>query len=279
VVQSRKPGAILVLACMILIGFLADGYSQQQSDTLQVPGKEQPPTVQQPTLKWPRREAAGLRVIADLSVSPLAYTGSCPAVFTFKGQIYANRATKVQYKFIRSDRVHTEPKTLVFEKEGRQEVTHTWQLGDEMKLPTFSGAAVMQVVYPLNVKIQSNEAVFRGTCTGRGSPAAGSTAGRQSGQEEQQPLPQNRPGQKRGVKEPPPVKNPIAQPTAQQGQPATESPFPQPAGQQGQPETKNLFPQPPGLQGQPETKNPFPIPPGQQGQPEVKTPLPQPAGR
>jgi hypothetical protein len=266
-VQNRTSVTVLALACLIFIGFSADGYSQPQSDTVQTPKKEQPPTVRQPTVTWPRRQAAGLQVIADLSVTPLTYTGLCPAVFTFKGQIYANRATVAQYKFIRSDGVHTEAKTLTFEKEGRQEVTYTWQVGDAAKLPSFSGAAVMQVVYPLNVKIQSNEAVFRGTCTGQGKPEPENPPGRQTGQQQIKPEAQNRPGQQTVQQGPPAAQNPFPTPTGQQKQPAVEDLFPQPAGQQGQPAV--AFPPPPGQQGQPEIKSLFFQPTGQQGPPAM----------
>jgi hypothetical protein len=201
----RGKASVILLAatCLLLMGLSANGYSQQQSETVQSQGAKQPPAAPQPALKWPRREAAGLQVVADLSVTPLNYTGSCPATFTFKGQIYANRATEVQYKFVRSDGVHTEAKTLTFEKEGRQEVTYTWQATDAETLPAFRGSVVMQVVYPLNVKIRSNEAVFRGTCTSRDKPVAEKPSGQQATQQT-----------------PPPMMKRLPQPTETQGPPA-----------------------------------------------------------
>jgi hypothetical protein len=232
--QSRTFVAVLVLACMILVGFSDDGFSQQQSDTIQTSGKQK--TTNQ-MMTWPRKQGGRIQVVADLSVSPLVHTGSCPAVFTFKGRIYANKATAVTYKFIRSDGVHSETKTLVFEKEGRQEVTYTWEMGDLVKLPTFRGGAVMQVIYPINMKIQSNEAIFRGTCLAPGMPE--------------------------------PV-NPAGQQKVQQGPPAAQSLFPSPKGQQGQPAM--VVPPPTGQQVQPPV--PFPLPTGQQGQPPVAFPLP-----
>jgi hypothetical protein len=241
--QRRTSVTILVLACLILLGFSVEGLSQQQSDTLKTPGKEQSSPAKQPTLKSPRREAAGIEVIADLSVTPLEYTGSCPAVFTFKGWIYANRSTRVEYKFIRSDGVHSEAKTLVFEKEGRQEVTYTLQVGDAANLPAFSGAAIMQVVYPLNMKIQSNEVIFKGTCTNLGRPGP---------------------------------KNPAGQQTVQPGSPAAQSHLPLPSGQQGQPSLP--FPPPTGQQGQQgQPAVPLPSPAGKGGEPPM--PFPSPTGQ
>ncbi len=228
--QSRTFVAILVLTGLILIGYSDDGYSQQQSDTLQSPGKQK--TTNQ-NITWPRKQGGRIQVVADLSVSPLVHTGSCPAVFTFKGRIYANKATAVTYKFIRSDGVHSEAKTLVFEKEGRQEVTYKWEMGDGAKLPTFRGGAVIQVIYPINMKMQSNEAIFRGTCTGQGMPE-----------------PMNPPGQQK----------------VQQAPPAAQSFFPPSKGQQGQPAM--AFPPPTGQQGQPAM--PSPSPAGQQIKPVTR---------
>ncbi len=243
--QSRTFVAVLVLTYLILIGITADGYSQQQSDPLKTPGKEQPSTAKQPALRSPRREGIGLQVIVDLSVSPLVYTGSCPAVFTFKGRIYANKATEVLYKFIRSDSVQSQVKSLVFEKEGRQEVTYTWQVGDPAKLPKFSGAVVMQVIYPLNMMVQSNEAIFRGNCTGPGKTG-----------------PENRAGQRTVQQGPPTAPSSFPSPTGKEGgQPPM--PFPSTAGQQGQPAM--TFPSTTGQQGQPPMG--FPPPSGQQGKP------------
>jgi hypothetical protein len=236
--QSRNFLAILVLACLIFFGVSADGYSQQQSGDSQTPGKEQKTNK---IMTWPRRQGGSIQVVADLSVSPLVHTGSCPAVFTFKGRIYANKATAVTYKFIRSDGVHSEAKTLVFEKEGRQEVTYKWEMGDVVKLPTFRGGAVMQVIYPINMKMQSNEAIFRGTCTGQGMPE--------------------------------PV-NPAGQQKVLQGPTGVESLFPPSRGQQGQPAM--AIPPTMGQPGQPPVA--FPPPSGQQGQPTMPS-LPPPAGQ
>lgn len=279
---NRTSVALLVLAGLILIGFSDDGYSQQQPDTLQKPGKEQPSTAIQPTLRSPRLDGLGLQVIADLSVSPLVYTGSCPAVFTFKGRIYANKATEVLYKFIRSDGVYSEVKSLVFEKEGRQEVTYTWQVGDPAKLSKFRGSIIMQVLFPIGMIIKSNEAIFRGTCTGQGKPGPENPAGQQTVQQGLSaapsffPSPTGKQGEPAvafpstpGQQGQPPV--PFPSPTGQQGQPPMA--FPSPTGQQGQPAMP--LPSPAGKQGQPPV--PFPALTGQQGQPA--TPFPSPAGQ
>jgi hypothetical protein len=171
-VHRRKALIIALLPCLILLGLTVIGHSQPKSDSPQTPEVQQSPPAEKPYPTSPRKLGAGLQVIADLSVSPLTYTGPCPAVFNFKGLINVNKPTTVSYKFVRSDGVHTEANTLTFEKPGRQEVTTTWQFGDGTAPATFSGAVFMEVVYPVNVKIRSNAAYFKGSCTGpQGSPA------------------------------------------------------------------------------------------------------------
>jgi hypothetical protein len=169
--EERTLISINVLVCLFVIIFSANVYSQQKSGGPQ--GLETQQNSEEPKNlgSWPRRDAISIEVLADLSVSPLTYSGSCPAIFTFKGRITANRKTAVQYKFIRSDGVQTEVKTLAFAKPGPQEVTYIWQLGDPVTLPAFSGAVMMEVVFPINKKIRTNEASFRGSCTSSGQPA------------------------------------------------------------------------------------------------------------
>jgi hypothetical protein len=164
--MAKRGSAILIMAltCLILIDFPVNGYSQQKLDTNQNSQMQKQKAAQE--LLWKlRRQHIGLLVIADLSVSPLNYTGRCPALFTFTGKITVTRATSIQYKFIRTDSFQTEPITLTFEGPGTQEVTHTWQLGDATSLPTFGESVAMELVYPLNRKIRSNTVIIRGSCT------------------------------------------------------------------------------------------------------------------
>lgn len=226
--RERPLVAVIVLACLFVIGFTADGYSQQKSDGPQDSEAQHPSTVQESRGTWPRREALSIEVIADLSVNPLTYSGPCPALFTFKGRITVNQKTAVRYRFSRSDGVRTEVKTLTFAKPGRLEVTYIWQLGDAVSLPTFSGVVIMEIVYPINKKIQSNEAGFRGSCTAQGqsdmmiSPGPKSV---QPGPSMLQPLP----GRQTGPQESPMLISPPMPAKDQQRPPVPQAlPLPQP---------------------------------------------------
>jgi len=151
---------------MILSCFAVDGYSQEKSNIPEKPVVQQTPTAKELYIN-PHFKHRGLIVIADLNVTPLAYTGSCPAVFTLKGQIHANKPMTVFYKIIRSDNVPMKPISLTFEKEERKEITHTLQIGDPTKSPVINEWAMIEVVYPINTKIRSNAAFIRGNCTNR----------------------------------------------------------------------------------------------------------------
>lgn len=159
--QKRKPFVITMLfTCLILIGFTVDGYSQEKSETIQKPETQKP--VKKLSPRYPTA-LAGLEVLADLSVSPPSYTGKCPTVFTFKGKITVNRPATVQYRFVRSDNTRHALGVLTFEEAGTKEVTDTWVFDDPAQLPTFQGWEAIQVNLPM--KIQSNLAYFKGTCT------------------------------------------------------------------------------------------------------------------
>ncbi|HKK05278.1 MAG TPA: CARDB domain-containing protein [Gammaproteobacteria bacterium] len=104
---------------------------------------------------------------AKLSASPTSYSGKCPAKITFKGTITANRAGRVQYKFIRSDGAFAPIHTLEFTSPGVKHVSTTWTLGGD-KLPSYSGWEAIQIVYPTS--LQSNKAHFRIACKGAAKP-------------------------------------------------------------------------------------------------------------
>jgi hypothetical protein len=101
------------------------------------------------------------RIKATLSASPVSYSGTCPALITFRGKITVSRPTTVQYKFIRSDNAQAPIQTLKFAKAGTQEVSTTWQLGGT-SLPTYIGWQAIEVISP--VSVQSNKASFNVRC-------------------------------------------------------------------------------------------------------------------
>jgi hypothetical protein len=154
----------MVLTCVMLAGYTVDGHSQEKSN---IPGGlvvQQAPKMEE-LYTNPRLKRHGFVVVADLNVTPLAYKGLCPAVFTLKGQIYANRPMTVLYRIIRSDNAPMKPIALIFEKEERKEITHTWQIGDPAKSSALNEWALIEAVYPLNIKIRSNAVFLRGSCT------------------------------------------------------------------------------------------------------------------
>jgi len=154
-----------LLTCLILMGFAAHGYSQEESKPVQNPETQRPaklPMLKKRPDRYPTA-LAGLEVLVDLTVSPPTYTGSCPAVFTFYGKITVNRATIVQYRFVRSDNTRHSLGVLVFEKPGTQEVSDTWAFDDTTQLPTIRGWEAIQTNFPM--KVRSNLAYINGTCT------------------------------------------------------------------------------------------------------------------
>ena len=112
----------------------------------------------------PRDMRLGLEVIANLGVSPPAYKGACPGAFTLKGQIFANDGVTVEYKILRSDKKQMKPVALSFEKAGAKEVVDTFRFGEAGGPAQVDGWAYIEVVAPVNMKIQSNTVFFKGTC-------------------------------------------------------------------------------------------------------------------
>ena len=104
---------------------------------------------------------AAPNITASLTANPPAFSGKCPAVITFNGQITASAPGRVQYKFIRSDGANAPVQTLNFEKAGTMAVSTTWTLGGAA-LPTYAGWEAIQVIYPQQVK--SNKAEFKIQC-------------------------------------------------------------------------------------------------------------------
>jgi len=104
-------------------------------------------------------------ITATLKATPETYSGKCPAVIKFEGEIVVKNITKppfkVQYKFLRSDGAFAPVQTLNFEKDGLKKVNTTWTLGGS-SLPTYSGWEAIKVVYPQDV--ESNKANFKIEC-------------------------------------------------------------------------------------------------------------------
>jgi hypothetical protein len=158
--KTRSSIRIMLLTGLILAGFMAPAWPEEQPEPAQTPPKAGEEVKKHP--RFYRNALAGLEIVADLSVTP-TYNGPCPAVFTFKGKISVNRPVTLQYRFVRSDNIRHAMEILTFDEAGSKEVTKTWEFDDPAQLPSFSGWEAIQVLLP--VKMQSNPAFFRGTCT------------------------------------------------------------------------------------------------------------------
>ena len=157
------------------------GPGQQTGPQVQPVGPRQQPGPQV-------QQGVPVRVKAHLGVKPASYSGTCPALISFRGFISVSQPTTVQYKFIRSDNAQAPVQTLNFPKAGQQEVTTTWQLGGP-GLPTYSGWEAIQVISP--VSVESNKAEFKIRCAGQGQGQPGQQGGpgQQPGQQGQQGIP------------------------------------------------------------------------------------------
>ncbi len=240
----------IILICMTFAGFTVDVYSQEKSDVQEGPVVQKPATTQKQYTNS-RMKRSGLVVIADLNVTPLMYTGQCPATFTLKGQIYANSPMTVLYKIVRSDNLPMEPRALTFEKEDRKEITYTWQLGDPAKSATLNEWAVIEVVYPLNAKIRSNVAFLKGSCGDQTDSKKQDVLSQQEGQKIQSAPLKGFPGPQPQDKGSVPAGFPMAQPD-QQKLPAAGGVPMMPPGQGGQ--------APPGILPIPQPGQAVPMP-------------------
>jgi hypothetical protein len=278
---------VIILVGMMSSGIWIDGYSQEKPAIPAGPVVQQQPTTQQPYMN-PRTKNRGLVVAADLNVTPLTYTGTCPAVFTLKGQIYANKPMTVLYKIVRSDNVPMEPIALTFEKEERKEITYTWQIGDPGRSTPFNEWALIEAVYPLNTKVRSKVVYLKGGCGNQMDLKQQAASGQQEGKKGPPAAQTGFPGLQPQGKGPVATGLPMTQP-GQQKQ-LTESDFPViSSGQGGQAAGGPPIPQP-GQTGQgtggmpmiqPGQKGPIPggpsLPPGNgKGPAPGNLPVPQP---
>lgn len=104
---------------------------------------------------------AAQTITATLAANPVSFSGKCPAMITFNGQITVTEPGRIQYKFIRSDGATAPVQTIEFAQGGSKPVSTTWTLGGA-SLPTYEGWEAIQVVYPQQV--QSNKAAFKVRC-------------------------------------------------------------------------------------------------------------------
>ncbi len=115
----------------------------------------------------PRQLRLGLEIVADLSIDPPTYAGSCPAEFLLKGRITINKPITIYYRFIGTNMPPSLAKPLAFEKPETKEVSETRSLGST-NTPTLRATAVLQVVWP--GKADSNVVDVMLNCTNAAKP-------------------------------------------------------------------------------------------------------------
>jgi hypothetical protein len=175
-------GLALIFVALVSLFFagpagVAWGQEEKDGEAVSEPSQEEESRPIRGTPFAPRRLGFGMEVIINLNVIPAVPAGSCPAVFTLKGQIYINKAATVLYKFVRSDRKQMAPVTLTFEKPGALEVTDTFRIGGDAPAASESWA-FLEVVRPVNVKVQSNTVFFKADCGVKAKDGAGVAPGR-----------------------------------------------------------------------------------------------------
>lgn len=97
------------------------------------------------------------RVIAvELKADDGKPTGKCPLTVKFNGNITAEGAGTVTYKFTRSDGGAGPAFTITFDGSGTKPVSNEWTLGDASALPRYEGWMAISTVSP-NVMESSHE--------------------------------------------------------------------------------------------------------------------------
>ena len=160
--MARKLGIALFV---LIIAAPPITWAQEKASEQPRDAKSRPPDP-----RFPRRLGQGVAVDINLVASPVSQNDPCPTEFALKGRIFVNKATTVQYKFVRSDDQVMKPVTLDFDKPGAIDVTDTFRTGNS---PSAEQAwALIEAISPLNVKTRSNTVFFGGSCGGNRPAAA-----------------------------------------------------------------------------------------------------------
>ena len=177
----RKVAPLIAYAFVwIIAGLTPDAHCGQNLRIAQNQGSKQTAAPDAAYVN-PRRERIGFTVKADLATGLQDYTGPCPVSVRFEGRVETNRATTVEYKFVRNDDVQTAPAKLVFDKPGVQDVSYTWELGQAGTGATLNGSIFMEVVYPINLMVKSNIVSVKVVCLPVGSKVRESVPGQMTG--------------------------------------------------------------------------------------------------
>ncbi|MCX7838539.1 MAG: hypothetical protein N2559_03660 [Anaerolineae bacterium] len=118
-----------------------------------------PTNTSTPTVTPTATPSPGIVTSAILNISPIIYTGACPATFYFTGTITMNGPGTVVYRWERSDGTAKPSQTLTFATAGSQIITDSWS---GITTTLRSGWQRIHVGSPNEV--YSNQATFTNNC-------------------------------------------------------------------------------------------------------------------
>jgi hypothetical protein len=157
----EKAGTMAVSTTWTLGGAALPTYAGWEAIQVVYPQQVQSNKAQ---FKMQCQQASQLKINARLAANPQSFSGNCPAVIKFDGEIFVSAPCTVQYKFLRSDGgIDTIMKTLTFEGPGSKPVSTTWTLGGA-GLPSYAGWEAIEVSAPQHAV--SNKAAFKMQCAG-----------------------------------------------------------------------------------------------------------------
>ncbi len=178
-------GFLTLVISIILIGSCGGAaHSEEGADSIQSSEQPKPPVQQTPSSR--RLWMVGLNVVPELDVTPLSYSGECPARFTLSGRISSNKPVLVYYRFIAFGKLPAAPQRLTFEAAGTKQVEETIFLGDKSSRE-FSSSMILQITWPMEAN--SKEVPVKGVCTSYAQAPASGLPG-----VAQQPMPGPGPG-------------------------------------------------------------------------------------
>ncbi len=95
----------------------------------------------------------------NLEVVPSNYSGICPVVLSFEGEIFSKENARVQYRFLRSDKKIMPVEVINIKKNTSRKVKMLWETDKDLK-----GWASLEVISP--VRVLSKKAAFSVECLG-----------------------------------------------------------------------------------------------------------------
>ncbi len=105
----------------------------------------------------------GLIVKAELKAIPSNYEGICPVVVNIEGEIFSLKEEKIQYRFLRSDKLVMPVEVLQIPKRSSKKIKMQWSTSIDL-----SGWVQVEILFP--VHIYSKKINFSVKCLGIEGP-------------------------------------------------------------------------------------------------------------